>query len=195
MIIAVGAHSRNVGKTSVICSILKGTQEARWTAVKISANRRRVGDSFESFEELEPGGDTDSARYLAAGASRALWFRADDRQMDQAAWRLRRLASSGAHLIVESNRIVECLRPDLYLLTLDFSVEDFKDSARRLFRRADAYVVSRTGLQAPLWDGIPTEELDQRRVYRISPPDYRPRGLIREVRGLLGLGVDRAEVA
>jgi len=195
MIIAVGAHSRNVGKTSIICSILNGTPDAPWVAVKISANRRGVGGGFETFEERKPGADTDSARYLAAGAARAYWLRADDRQMDQAAWFVRRLASSGVHVIVESNRIVEQLSPDLYLLALDFAVADFKDTARRLFHRADAYAVSNMARATPAWDNIPIQGLDRRPIYQLTPPDYRPRGLIRDVRSLLGLSVDRAEVA
>jgi len=194
MILVVGAHSRNVGKTSIICSILRGTPEIRWTAVKISANRRAVGDDFEVSEQSEPGGDTDSDRYLASGAARALWLRTADSRMDDAALQLRRLASTDANLIVESNRIVETLKPDLYLLALDFSVEDFKDSARRLCSRADGYVVSPPHPASRSWPGI-AERLNDSPRYKMFPPDYRPRGLIRDVRTRLGLRVDQFEVA
>ena len=152
-------------------------------AVKISGSRRQLGDGFEAFEEPEADYGTDSARYLAAGATRAIWFRVSAPRMEQAAWELRRLAASARRLIVE------LLRPDLYLLGLDFSVKDFKDSARHLFRRADAYVVSKAGLSALIWDRVPALELDRRPTYEIPPPDYRPRGLIRECMACLGLGL------
>lgn len=194
MILVVGAHSRNVGKTSIICSILKGTPEIPWTAVKISANRRSVGGGLEISEQLETGGDADSDRYLAAGADRAFWLRAADSRMDEAARQLKRLAFDGGHLIVESNRIVEHLEPDLYLLALDFSVEDFKDSARRLCSRADGYVVSPPHPASRAWPGI-AERLNDSPRYKMFPPDYRPRGLIRDVRTRLGLRVDQFEVA
>ena len=197
MIIAVGAHSRNVGKTSIICSILRAVPEARWTAVKVSGNRRGVSDGFDCIEELEPRADSDSARYLEAGAERAFWMRAEDRRVEEAAWRIRRLASDGANVIVESNRIVEHLPPTLYLLALDFSVSDFKESARRYFGRADAYCVSRSGLDTPAWGslGPRPREIELRPIYEIAPPDYRPRGLIRDIRTRLGLRLDRAGVA
>jgi hypothetical protein len=187
MIIAVGAHSRNVGKTSIICSLLRDIPEISWTAVKISANRRGLVRELQAIEEVEPDPETDSARYLASGAARSFWLRANNRQMPQAARYVERLAANGAHLIIESNRIIEYLQPDLYLLALDFSVKDFKDSARRLFSRADGYVVSGAAPAPPLWDGVPLDRLKQRPMYEILPPDYRPRGLTSDIRARFDL--------
>ncbi len=203
MIVVVGAHSRNVGKTSIICSILRGTPEAEWTAVKISANRHRKGQEPRLAEEPALSADSvnlsdtasDTARYLAHGARRAFWLRACNDQLAMAAEQVRALSSGSANLIVESNRIVEHLEPDLYLLALDFGVEDFKDSARRLFGRADGYVVSGSrGGRSP-WAGVPVEEIDLKPRYSMRPPDYRPRGLLREIRRRLGLRTTREAAA
>ena len=182
MIITVGAHSRNVGKTSIICSLLRDTPEIPWIAIKISANRRGLAKGLQAIEEVEPDPETDSARYLASGAARSFWLRANNRQMAQAARYVERLAANGAQLVIESNRIVEYLQPDLYLLALDFSVKDFKDSARRLFSHADGYIVSGAAPARPLWDGVPLDRLKQRPLYEILPPDYRPRGLTGDIR-------------
>lgn len=105
------------------------------------------------------------------------------------------MAADGRNLIVESNRIVERIRPDLYALALDYGVEDFKDSARRLFERSDAYLRVRSDVRRPQWDNIAVERLSERPVYEVAPPDYRPRGFIRDLRGRLGLPVAREAVA
>lgn len=195
MILAIGSHSRKIGKTSIVCAILRGTPEIRWTAVKISSNRRGLAPGFQGHEETEPGESCDTGRYLAAGAAEAYWLRAADPEMDRAAAFVRTLAGDGRDLIVESNRIVERIRPDLYALALDYGVDDFKDSARRLFERADAYLRVRSDVGRPRWDNVDVERLSARPVYEVSPPDYRPRGFVRDLRERLGLSVAREAVA
>jgi hypothetical protein len=93
MIVAIGSHSRKVGKTSIICAMLRGTPEIRWTAVKISSNRRGLSAGFESFKETASGETCDTGRYLAAGAAEAYWLRAADADMDRAASFVRALAT------------------------------------------------------------------------------------------------------
>lgn len=136
MIVAVGGHSRKIGKTRTVCEIIRATPEADWTAVKISPHAH--GDSLVQpilIEERTPGEETDSARYLEAGASRAFWLRATTDQMPHGLE-----AVSAANLLVESTSIVEFLEPDLFLFVADNSVEDWKRSARNVAHRADAVI-------------------------------------------------------
>lgn len=84
MILAIGSHSRKIGKTSIICAILRGTPEIRWAALKISSNRRGVAQGFQHYQDTEPGESCDTGRYLAAGAAAAYWLRAADTEMDRA---------------------------------------------------------------------------------------------------------------
>lgn len=195
MILAIGAHSRKIGKTSIVCAIVRGTPEIRWTAVKISSNRRGLSAGFESFEQTAAGATCDTERYLAAGAAEAYWLRAADADMDRAAAFVRGLGADGRALIIESNRIVERIRPELYALTLDYGVDDFKDSARRLFARADAYLRVRSDLRSPRWENVDVERLSALPVYEVAPPDYRPRGFVRDLRARLNLPVAREAVA
>jgi hypothetical protein len=192
MIVVVGAHSRKVGKTSIVCSLLQGIPELEWSAVKISSNRRGTA----GVAAIEEGGgarpDCDTSRFLAAGASRAVWIRAQDAEMAGAAAVVREIAAGGRHLIVESNRIVEHLDPDVYVLALDFHIDDFKASARRLFRRADDYVLSRSTCEMPNWPDIPLDELLRKPAHRIEPPDFAPVKLIEELRRRLGLAGQEA---
>lgn len=59
---------------------------------------------------------------------------------------LRAAVNGASHLIVESNRVLEFIEPDVYLLLLDPARPDFKMTARRFFHRADAYVVVDRGM-------------------------------------------------
>lgn len=195
MILAVGSHSRKIGKTSIVCAILRGTPEIRWTAIKISSNRRGLSAGFESFEETAAGETCDTGRYLAAGAAEAYWLRATDAEMGQAAAVVRTLGADGRAMIIESNRIVERIRPHLYALALDYGVGDFKDSARRLFVRADAYLRVRSDTRRPRWENVDVERLSALPVYEVAPPDYRPRSFARDLRGRLDLPVAREAVA
>ncbi|MCB9383516.1 MAG: hypothetical protein H6509_02800 [Bryobacterales bacterium] len=192
MIVAIGAHSRKAGKTSIVCALLRATPEVAWTAVKISSNRRGRPGGLAVHEEDRAGLDRDTGRFLAAGAARAVWMRARDEEMAAAAAELRRIAAEGEAVLVESNRIVEHLDPDLYALALDFCIADFKDSARRLFPRADAYVVAGDGPRPAAWPLLPYGLLRHKPVHRVRPPDYAPAGLIDELRRRLGLLEERA---
>jgi hypothetical protein len=44
-------------------------------------------------------------------------------------------------VIVESNSLLQFIRPEIYLVVLDPQQEDFKDSARMFLHRADAFVL------------------------------------------------------
>ncbi|MBL8215208.1 MAG: hypothetical protein JNK87_31100 [Bryobacterales bacterium] len=196
MILAIGSHSRKIGKTSVVCAIIRGTPEVRWTAIKISSNRRGLSSGFDSFEEMVASETCDTGRYLAAGATEAYWLRATDAEMDRAAAFVRILEADNRALIIESNRIVERIHPDLYTMALNYDVDDFKDSARRSFARADAYLRVRSDLRRPpRWQNVDVERLSRLPVYEVIPPDYAPSGFLMDLRSRLELPVVRESVA
>jgi hypothetical protein len=121
VIVVVGGQSRNVGKTRAVCDIISATPEASWVAVKVTAHAHAVN--------LDRGSDTD--RYLAAGAVEAhlLTGRPPVQLPD------------GRNLIIESNSILDQLTPDLFFLVVDPSVPDWKPSALRCRRKANAIEV------------------------------------------------------
>lgn len=73
---------------------------------------------------------------------------------------------------MESNRIVEYLKPDLYLLVLDLSVEDFKESARRLVGRADAFVEIAGRSAHRHWTEVDGAALKDKPLFLVKPPDF-----------------------
>jgi hypothetical protein len=90
----------------------------------------------------------------------------------KAAGTVNKLLKQGENVIVESNSVVELVRPDLFLMLLDFSCEDFKASSLRLMDRADAFLVIDRGINAPLWDGISLGLWDKQPQFLVKPPNY-----------------------
>jgi hypothetical protein len=184
MLIAVGGHSRNIGKTSVAVGLIRALPEMQWTAVKITQYGHGICSNhgktcgceadadhpYALSEEYEPS-PTDSGRFLGAGAHRSFWLRTRSGELSAAATPLRKLLAQNRNVIVESNSILELAEPDLYLVTLDFACADFKDSSARYLERADAFVVIDRGESRPgIWDSRPR--------FMARPPQYVAEDLV-----------------
>lgn len=167
MLVVVGGHSRKIGKTSVVAAIIRETRELDWTAVKITQH----GPGEPSLtEDTDPATSGDSARYLAAGARRSYLLRTGDGRLADALPALREILQSSRNAILESNSILEFIRPDLLLVVLDFAVPDFKESTSRFASAADAFVLLNGDLGPPAWAGLIS--FDTRPVFRVQPPEY-----------------------
>src|ERR1700680_3391088 len=153
-IIVIGGHSRSVGKTSVVAGLISALREYDWTAVKItqyghgvcSANGATcdcatADHSWAINEDKDRGGESDTSRFLVAGAARSLWVRTEQGRLAEAMPALRKRLDRSHNAIVESNSVLKFLRPDLYLTVLDPGTEDFKTSAREFLDRAAAVIL------------------------------------------------------
>jgi len=183
-LVVVGGHSRNIGKTSVVCGAVSGLREWNWTAIKITRARgllargramrmRRSAASGALSEERGGAPGTDSGRFLAAGAARACWLR-------EALPRLRRLVTESAHTIVESNSQLQFLKPDLCLMVVDGSIADFKATSLRFLDRADALVV--TSPAALGWPGVAAGLIAGKRRFEALAPEYRSDEILHAIR-------------
>jgi hypothetical protein len=74
--------------------------------------------------------------------------------------------------MVESNSIMELVKPDVFLMLLDFSCEDFKPSSLRFMDRADAFIVIDRGINAPLWEDVARGMWDGKPQFLVKPPAY-----------------------
>jgi hypothetical protein len=100
--------------------------------------------------------------------------------------RIRKEIAAAENTILESNSILQFLRPDLYLTVLDNATADFKDSARLYLDRADAILLRASGLNLqPRWTGVAATLLEGKRCFVIAPPDYTTDGLVDFVRARL----------
>jgi hypothetical protein len=183
-IIVIGGHSRSVGKTSVVAGLIAALPEFNWTAVKItqyghgvcSANGEAcdcaTGDhSWAISEERDRSGESDTSRFLAAGAVQALWARTEQGRLAEAMPALRRRLEGARNVIIESNSVLKFLPPDLYLTVLDPSTPDFKTSAREFLDRANAVILHESP-QGAAWQAVSLKPVAQRPVFRITPPIY-----------------------
>lgn len=185
MFVVVGGHSRNIGKTAVAAGLISSLREFAWTAVKVTQHGHGIcapagepcdcaveyAHPYALTEERDPSAGTDSARFLAAGARRAFWLRTPAGQLGHALPVVRRLLATSENLIVESNSLLQFVRPDLYLSVLDFGVEDFKPSALRYLDRATAVVL--VGEQSrPAWEGVAERLWRSKPAFAVRPPAY-----------------------
>lgn len=190
-VVVVGGQSRNIGKTSVVAALIARLPEFRWTAFKITQYGHgfctadgkpcqcQTEDSCVSVTaERDPASGTDTSRFLAAGAARSLWVRTRIGMLAEAMPRIRQELATAENAILESNSVLDFIDPDLYLTVLDPAVADWKDSARRLLRRADAVLLTASApsdLQLSL--GTPQ--------FLIAPPDYMSDEVVNFVRARL----------
>jgi hypothetical protein len=159
-----------------------------------------------SWEKCATTG-TDSSRFLAAGAQRSFWLRTKQGFLAEGLPILRgvlqeisaeenlksnhRVGQSPASdaptsiaqplaLIVESNALMQFVKPSLFFTVLAPAVEDFKDSARAALHRASALVIRGSGVTAagaPLWTNIPAKLLREKPSVNPAEGDPLPEPL------------------
>jgi hypothetical protein len=199
-IVVVGGHSRSVGKSSVVASLIARLPERNWTAFKITqfghgfcgANGEPCGCQTDDHTiaisaERDPATGTDSARFLAAGAKRSLWVRTRIGYLAEAMPRIRKEIASAENVIFESNSLLQYLRPDLYLVVLDHATADFKDSARRFLDLADAVLLRASSRElTPRWKGLSPRLIAGKRQFLFTPADPLAEDLVAFVNQRLG---------
>jgi len=199
--LVVGGHTRSIGKTALVVDIIRAFPEAAWTAVKITQHGHGVcsidgkdcdcapvDHSFALDEEQDRSDRTDSSRFLVAGAARSLWVRTRQGCLGEFLPRLWQEIDSASNVIMESNSVLEFLRPELYLMVLDPAKADFKESARRFLDLADAFVLREPYQGAPWLQAskrtppLPSFALEQRPCFEQRLGAELPGTLVRFIR-------------
>jgi hypothetical protein len=182
-VIVVGGHTRSIGKTQLVCDIVSAFPKANWIAGKITQYGHGVcaqnGNNCDCAPdehicaiewETLPQSGTDSARFLAAGAKRSFWLRTKQGFLAEGLPLMREALQQALSatdqdsppLILESNSLLQFLKPSLYFAVIDPTREDFKDSARVALDRADALVLRgsiETAGSEPSWIKLPANLL------------------------------------
>jgi hypothetical protein len=182
-VIVVGGHTRSIGKTQLVCDVIRAFPHANWIAGKITQYGHGVcaqnGSACDcapdehicaiEWESLPQSG-TDSARFLAAGAKRSFWLRTKQGFLAEGLPLMRDALEHAVEaadrdspaLILESNSLLQFMKPSLYFAVIDPAREDFKDSARVALDRADALVLRGSmndPSSAPSWSKLPVNLL------------------------------------
>lgn len=197
-IVVIGGHSRSVGKTSVVAGLITALPEFHWTALKITQYGHGVcsadgqacdcataDHSWAITEEKDPGGDSDTSRFLKAGAVRAWWVRTQQGRLAEAMPAVREKLVGSENVVFESNSVLKFLRPDLYLTVLDPSTADFKNSAREYLDRADAVILHDLKNVERAWSGVSLRPVAGKPTFHIVPPTYVTHQIVEFVRNRL----------
>ena len=169
-LIVIGGHTRSIGKTQLVCDLIAALRGAHWLAGKITQYGHGVcaqnGENCDCaptdhvaaldwenrFAPLTTA-SSDSARFLLAGAESAFWLRTKQGYLAEGMPLLRqalaappRTGTSGGeaqNVIIESNSLLQFVKPSLYVTVLDAARPDFKDSARQMLDRSDIFLFRR----------------------------------------------------
>jgi len=200
-ILVIGGHSRSVGKTSVVAGLIAALRGFHWTALKItqyghgvcSANGEAcdcatADHSWAVSEEKDRSGNSDTSRFLIAGAEHSWWVRTEQGHLAEAMPRVRRILASTQNAIIESNSILHFLKPDLYLTVLDPQTPDFKASAQTFLDRADAVLLHMVeNSKGTAWKHVSLKPVIDRPMFAIHPPSYMTPEIVDFVRARLAL--------
>lgn len=184
----MGGHTRSIGKTQLVCDVIGMFPNVYWIAGKITQYGHGVcaqnGENCDCAPtehvsaldwETRPDTGTDSARFLEAGAKRSFWLRTKQGYLAEGLPLLREaLKEAAAELapeltsavIVESNSLLQFVKPSLYFAVIDPDKEDFKESAQKALDRANALVL-RGGARgdappSPVWLKLPSKLLREK---------------------------------
>ncbi len=212
-VIVVGGHTRSIGKTQLVCDVIAAFPEANWIAGKITQYGHGVcaqnGHDCDcapdehicaiSWEKRADTG-TDSARFLQAGARRSFWLRTKQGFLAEGMPLLRAALcevdcdSSGEskNVILESNTLLQFLKPSLFLMVVHPAKADFKESAQLQIDRASALVLREhlppnvEAGDAVRWTGVPLQLLRTKPQFLQRHGQPLPVGLSEAVRKTLG---------
>lgn len=200
-VVVVGGHSRDLGKTSVVAGLITALPEFNWDAFKITQYGHGVcslngeschcatdDHSWAISQEKDRCGDSDTSRFLLAGAARVWWVRTEQGRLAEAMPTIRRKLDESRNSILESNSILKFIRPDLYLTIVDPATADFKRSAQEFLDRADAVILHQRTEPNPrrsAWQGVSLRPVQGRPLFPIQPPEYVTAELVEFVRNKL----------
>jgi molybdopterin-guanine dinucleotide biosynthesis protein len=216
-LIVVGGHTRSIGKTQLVCDLIAALPQAQWLAGKITQyghgvcaqngqdcncapTDHVVALDWESADNTLTHQGSDSARFLQAGANRAFWLRTKQGYLAEGMPLLREALSSATpasttnagespNVIIESNSLLQFVKPSLYVTVFDASREDFKDSARQMLDRADVFVFRRglnnSEVTRPPWLRVPPQLLREKPSLLQREGEPLPEPLFQLVRRIL----------
>ncbi len=188
-VVVVGGHTRSIGKTQLVCDVIAAFPAVSWVAGKITQYGHEVcaqnGENCDCAPtehvcaldwELDGDTGTDSSRFRAAGAKRSFWLRTKQGYLAEGMPILREALrdveaeiapGQKRALIVESNSLMQFIKPSLYFAVIDPEKEDFKESAQTVLDRANALVLRGRAMgddapPAPLWMKLPAKLLQER---------------------------------
>jgi molybdopterin-guanine dinucleotide biosynthesis protein len=169
-IIAISGFSSEVGKTTLMCDLLRALPG--WEAIKVTRGHYRscgrdphaccVRDLLSDEPVIRSGRDQnyavakDTGRYWDAGAANVHWVIVTEEQVERGIKEaVARVTAPG--VLIEGNSILNFLEADLVLMVSRASGGRIKESARRAIAHSSAIYLS----------NITEEETDERKKFAL----------------------------
>lgn len=149
-LLLVTGSSRNVGKTTFICSVITSNPLLKMAAIKITPHFHEVSkgllpivenENFRIFEETDYFSDKDTSRYLRAGARKSYFIQTTDPFLEKAFQLTSVLLDPDQPFLVESAELRHILIPELFIF-IQGSDSINKPSAIEMRQLADATAFS-----------------------------------------------------
>lgn len=133
LIIGVGGAYSGVGKTTVVCEILRRLEN--WGAIKYTKTPfySSVTDDIEVL--VEEGKDT--KRFLDAGAAKVVWVQSPYSELPVTLSLAAGMFSQVRGILVEGNSAVEVINPDILIFISGGLQEKWKPNAENMLEKAD----------------------------------------------------------
>ena len=161
IVVAVSGFSSNVGKTTLVCELLRGLPG--WEAIKLTRGHYRscgrdpasccVSDLLRDEPVVRSGREAnyeagkDTGRFWDSGASNVHWVIVNDGQVEQGINEaVSRVEAAG--VIVEGNSFLEYVTADLAIMCARAEGGKIKPSARRALASSDFLYLSTLGATA-----------------------------------------------
>jgi len=155
----IGSAGANTGKTELACALIKKFSKSTGiVGIKVTTIKARDGQcprggqgcgvcsslegNFCITEETNCNSGKDTARLLAAGASRVFWLRVLKEHLSEGAAVLLDVTGPDVISICESNSLRHVVEPGLFLMVKSRNLRVLKDSAQQVKEYADAIVTS-----------------------------------------------------
>jgi len=155
----IGSAGSNVGKTELACTLLgKFGRSCDVIGIKVTTIKDKEGQCprggegcglcssmegvYNITEEFDSSSEKDTARLLAAGASRVFWLRVREDHLLEGITALLDIIGNDAVSICESNSLRQVVEPGLFLMVGSRDSKNWKSSALGVKKHADRIVIS-----------------------------------------------------
>ena len=178
--VAVSGFSSNVGKTTLVCDLLRAFPG--WEAIKVTRGHYRscgkdphaccvshlLGEEplIRSGRELTYAPGKDTGRYWDAGASNVHWLIVTEQQVERGIRSaLERVRAEG--VLIEGTSFLNFVEVDVALMAAPSRAGRIKPSARRVLKKISALYLSDEDVEG-------TAARERFRLWRQSSPDRAP---------------------
>jgi molybdopterin-guanine dinucleotide biosynthesis protein A len=155
----IGSTRANVGKTELACAVIsKFSQNREIIGIKVTTIKAKDGkcprggtgcgvcsslkDDFCITEETCSTSGKDTARLLAAGASRVFWLRVMKESLTEGINTLFEIIPTDTPLVCESNSLRHVVQPGLFFIVTTPTTKKWKASAKSVKQYADRIIIS-----------------------------------------------------